>query len=193
MNDWTIYEKFTPNVFGIYHNTEKGIQKTILFIHTFHVFTHRNLSEAQAFLNTHPTPDTLITVADKLRYYRFTHELLQKDIAEIVHICRNTYASYEDDARISYDIEVMKRIAEYYKIPVTNLLDDYNLFLYEQPGLKLKQLRKSYHITQKTLSEFMHVQRNTIMEWEKGYHTMSFETYHLLFKTDFIKSHLNSR
>ena len=86
MNNWTIYEKFTSNVFGIYRNTEKGIQKTILFIHTFHVFTHRNLSEAQAFLNTHPTPDTLITVADKLRYYRFTHELLQKDVAQIVHI-----------------------------------------------------------------------------------------------------------
>lgn len=88
LKDWIIYDKLAPNLYSVYQDSSTGICRSILAVQTFHIFTHRNLSTAQAFLDSHPTFSSLKTVADKLRYYRFTHELLQMDVANALHIDR---------------------------------------------------------------------------------------------------------
>ena len=161
-------------------------------VQTFHVFTHRNLSTAQSFLNFHPDFSTLTTVADKLRYYRFSHELLQIDVADALHIHRQTYSSMEDSSRTTaYDLTVMKNLADFYQIPVENLLDDYNLFLYQNFGMQLRNLRTSFHLKQYELAKLLNVNKNAVLAWEHEWHIMPYETYHLLFKTDFLKQHCN--
>lgn len=193
LKGWIIYDKLTPNLYSIYQNTSTGICRSVLAIQTFHVFTHRNLSMAQAFLSSHPDPSTLVTVADKLRYYRFTHELLQMDVANAIHVHRETYSSMENSSRTAaYNLTDMKNLADFYQIPVKNLLDDYNLFLYQNFGMQLRNLRTSFHLKQYELAELLNVNKSAVLSWEHEWHIMPYETYHLLFQTDFLKQHCNS-
>ena len=135
LKDWIIYDKLAPNLYSVYQDSSTGICRSVLAVQTFHIFTHRNLSTAQAFLDSHPTFSSLKTVADKLRYYRFTHELLQMDVANALHIDRQTYSRMEDSSRTTaYNLADIKRLADFYQIPIENLLDDYNLFLYQNFG-----------------------------------------------------------
>lgn len=193
LSDWMIYDQLAPDFFAVHKSSKDGIRKSVLFVHAFHLFTHRNLSAAQSFLETHPNPDLLTTVADKLRYYRFSNELLQMDVAKILGIDRQTYAYMENSQRTTYDITVLETLAEFYQIPVENLLDDYNLFLRRNPGTLIKSLRKSYHITQRELAAMLNINRNAVCAWENEWHEISSQTFHLLFHTDFIQKHLDSR
>lgn len=78
------------------------------------------------------------------------------------------------------------------QIPVKNLLDDYNLFLYQNFGMQLRNLRTSFHLKQYELAELLNVNKSAVLSWEHEWHIMPYETYHLLFQTDFLKQHCNS-
>lgn len=193
LKDWIIYDKLAPNLYSVYQDSSTGICRSVLAVQTFHIFTHRNLSTAQAFLDSHPTFSSLKTVADKLRYYRFTHELLQMDVANALHIDRQTYSRMEDSSRTAaYNLADIKRLADFYQIPIENLLDDYNLFLYQNFGMQLRNLRTSFHLKQYELAKLLNVHKSAVLGWEHEWHIMPYETYHLLFQTDFLKQNCNS-
>ena len=68
------------------------------------------------------------------RWYRYRCGLCQRDIADYAGIDRGTYSGYEEFVRDYYPIEKMLKIAKLFSVPVTELLDEYNLFLYNGQG-----------------------------------------------------------
>ena len=74
-------------------------------------------------------------------------ELLQRDVAEYAGIKRATYSSYEENVRDYCPVDTLKRIAKLFEVDITNLLDDYNTFLYNGQAEQLKGLRKQLGLT----------------------------------------------
>ena len=95
------------------------------------------------------------------------NSMKQEDVAERAGIDRATYINYECSDREYYPIDKLKSIADLYNIEVTDLLDDYNLFLYEGQGKNIKSIRKNLRITQVELGQRLDVATGTIKRWEQ--------------------------
>ena len=105
-----------------------------LYIHSFRLVQPHTLVEAEKFNLIYTDPAQIDKIADKLRWYRYQHGLLQRDVADYAGLDRSTYSGYENTLRDYYPIEKMEKIAELFAVPVTDLLDEFNLFLYNGQG-----------------------------------------------------------
>ncbi len=117
------------------------------------------------------------TIPEKIRYYRHKHLLHQRDVANALNIERTVYQSCEYDTRDYYPIELLEKLADFYHITAENLMDEYHLFLYHDPGTQIKQFRKQHGYTQEQLADKLGVWKQSIRSWEKGYKKMSREHY----------------
>ena len=123
--------------------------------------------EAIEFLTSNPNPDLLSRTSEKLRWYRYKNNLLQKDIAKKIGIDRSTYIHYESTTHDLYPQDKLKKLANLFGINIKKLLDDYNLFLYNGQGKQIKALRNAMGLT---ISEFARLYKTypqTIRKWEK--------------------------
>ena len=98
-------------------------------------------------MRENPNPDKLKTTAEKLRWYRYYNNLLQKEVADIIGIDRSTYIHYESTDHDLYPQDKLHLLANLYKIDITDLLDDYNLFLYNGQAKQIKALRDGLGLT----------------------------------------------
>lgn len=108
--------------------------------------------------------------------------LLQKELADCIGVDRTTYIRYEDNVLDSYPLDKLSKAAEFLQIPLTALLDEYNLFLYNGQARQIKMLRKSLKLTQRELAELMGVGLGTVKKWEQGKVNMQKRNYLKLFE-----------
>ena len=78
-----------------------------------------------------------------------------------------TYHSYEEIGRDYYPIESMEKIAQLFEIPLEELLDEYNLFLYHGQGQQLRAMRAARNMTQSEYAQRLGVPLGNLKEWEK--------------------------
>lgn len=123
--------------------------------------------EAIHFLNSNPNPDLLKNTGEKLRWYRYKNNLLQKDVADKIGIDRSTYIHYESTTHDLYPKDKLKKLAHLFGVNIKKLLDDYNLFLYNGQGKQIKALRNSLGLTVKEFARLYNTTPNTVRNWEK--------------------------
>lgn len=166
-NPWKIHRKIS-NCFYVLYRLQRGrIRYAPLYIHSFRFITNRHLTKAQTFLFENPNPQILPNVSDKLKWYRYYNELLQSKVAKAMEIDRTTYSRYEENVIDVYPLDKLEFAAKLFQIEVTELLDDYNLFLYNGQGSYIKKLRKSLKLTQSEFAKMFYVPLGTLKKWEQ--------------------------
>lgn len=170
----------------LYRQTRNGYEYAPMYVHSFFFVNHRNLTEVEKFFLKYKNAEDITSTAEKLRFYRYRTGLMQKEVAEAIGIDRTTYVDYEREVRDHYPKEDLKKLAELFHVEVTNLLDDYNKFLYDGQEVKLKELRKGLCLTQNGLANRLGRNCATIRKWEHGLIRVSKETYVKLFKSDYL-------
>ncbi len=144
-----------------------GVKYAPLYIHSFQLLQPRKLLEAERFNIQYTDPAKIATVADKLRYYRHKKALRQKDVAEKTGIHLATYCAYEqEDRKIPYPFEKLGKVAELFDAKITDLLDQYNLFLYNGQGQQIRALRQSLGLTKKEFGKLYGFHAHTVNQWE---------------------------
>ena len=134
----------------------------------FPLLAPRKLLDAQKFNIRYTDPPQITEIADKLRWYRYQHALMQKEVAEQIGIDRTTYIHYEEYGRDYYPIEHMEKLAGLYDVSVEELLDEYNLFLYKGQGEQIQKIRQGLGLTQKQYAEQLGVPPGTLKQWEQN-------------------------
>ena len=124
--------------------------------------------EAEKFNIRYSDPSKINNIPDWLRWYRYRCGLRQRDVADYAGIDRSTYSGYEEFVRDYYPIEKMLKIAELFSIPVTKLLDGYNLFLYNGQGEQIRKMREARNMTQKEFAHRLGVPYGTLRRWEQN-------------------------
>jgi len=119
-----------------------------LFIHSFPLLAPHHLLESEKFNIRFSDPSEITEIADKLRWYRYSKALLQREIADYIGVDRSTYIHYEEYGRDYYPLEHMEKLAALYGVPVTELLDDFNMFLYNDQGKQIREKRLALGMTQ---------------------------------------------
>lgn len=148
-----------------------------LYIHSFRFLTNRHLTKAQYFLFENPNPEKLVTVSDKLKWYRYQNGLLQSEVAKVMKVDRTTYSRYEENVLEAYPLDKLAKAAELFHIDITSLLDDYNLFLYNGQGQQIKRLRKSLKLTQSQFAKYINTPLGTLKKWEQNRVNIQKSTY----------------
>lgn len=128
---------------------------------------NRHLTKVQQYLYDHPDPERLTTISDKLKWYRIQRGYLQHDVAKTMGVNRTTYSHYEENELDAYPLDKLSKAADLFGIPVTALLDDFNLFLYNGQGKQIKGLRKSMRLTQSQFAEYLGISLGTLKNWEQ--------------------------
>lgn len=154
-----------------------------LYIHSFPLVIPHHILEAEKFNLRYASPSQIIETADKLRWYRYQHGLLQKEVALLVGIDRSTYIHYENSEVEYYPVEIMKKIAALYDIPVTALLDEYNTFLYHNQGKQIKEWRKALRMTQREYADYLGVSFGNLQNWEQNNVRMVKRTWERFFRS----------
>ena len=156
--NWYILTNHTPDVAKQYP----------LYIESFKYSTPHHLVESEKFNILYPDLSTITSTADKLRWYRYKHSLLQKDVALIIGVDRTTYSRYETNENDFYPIEHINKLSELYDVPITELLDDYNLFLYNDQGEQIRAIRQGLGLTQSAYAKMLGVPLGTLKKWEQN-------------------------
>lgn len=138
------------------------------YIHSFRLVQPHTFVEAEKFSMRYSDPSQIDNTPDKLRWYRYSCGLLQRDVAEYAGMDRSTYSSYEEIGRDYYPIENMLKISELFSVPVTELLDDYNLFIYHNQGEQIKKMRENRNMTQREFARRLGVPYGTLQQWEQN-------------------------
>ena len=163
-------------------HTIKAVRYAPLYIHSFQLVQPHTIVEAEKFNIRYSDPSQINNTPDKLRWYRYKQGLRQKDVAEYAGIERSTYSSYEEIGRDYYPIGTMRKIAELFSVPVTELLDEFNLFLYHGQGQRIKQARALKGMTQKEYAKYLGVPFGTLQQWEQERISISKNTWENLKK-----------
>lgn len=148
-----------------------------LYIHTFSFVIPKNSTNLRKFEEKYPNPKLINHTGTKIRYFRYKRGLHQKDLADYVGFTRSAMVYYENEERDFYEIDVLEKIAELLKVDLLDLLDDYNMFLYQGQSAKLKELRKEKGLTQRQLAEHLGVDITKIKGWEQNKARMSKSSY----------------
>lgn len=160
----------------------KAIKFAPLVILSFPLLAPHHLLEAEKFNIRFTNPAQITEAADKLRWYRYREALLQREVAALVGIDRSTYIHYESGETEYFPLEVMEKIAALYSIPVTDLLDEYNTFLYRGQGRQIKERRKSLRMTQREYADYLGVSFGSLQNWEQDNVRMFKRTWERYFK-----------
>lgn len=116
-------------------------------------------------------------IADKIKWLRHKKGLLQKDVADYLNIDRTSYVAYEKNSRGSYNINHLKKLAELFEIDITQLLDEYNMFLYKGQAKLLKYIRKELNVTQKDFAYMIDMTKHDVSNWEQSRTVLSKNTW----------------
>lgn len=180
-SEWKVYRQLSDQLFILYRQQHNTLSYKVLYIHKFTFKIPSWISSAEKYLLLYSTPDRLQKTSQKIKYYRHKNCMYAQDVASYLGIDRKSYSRYEELSTEYCSLPLLEKLALLYQIPVTELLDDYHLFLYNGQGNTVLQFRKSLHLTQQELAEKLNVNKVTVRCWEKEYHRMTRETYNSLF------------
>lgn len=109
-------------------------------------------------------------------------------MAIAMKIDRTTYSRYEENILETYPLDKLSKAAELFQIDVTDLLDDYNLFLYHNQGQQIKRLRKSLNFTQSEFAKYIDTPIGTLKSWEQNRVNIQKRNFEKLLQLQNVKS-----
>lgn len=109
--------------------------------------------------------------------------LRQKDIAEYLIIHLSLYNNYENPGYEQFPVRDLEKLADFYHLRMSELLDTYHLFLYQHQISSLKSFRKDNSLTQRQLADILGVSRTALQCWENGYRNLPKDIYKKLLES----------
>lgn len=97
-------------------------------------------------------------------------------------ISRNTYMNLETGNLNSFDRATADKLAKIFEIPIYDLLDGYNRFLWGGQAQQIKQYRESCGMGVKPFAKQMGIPIRCLQAWENGQKVVSLKSWEKYFK-----------
>ena len=165
---WRVFCRLGSRVYLMIQNLSGAVKFSPLFIYSFPLLAPHHLLESEKFNLRFADPGTMTETADKLRWHRYRKAMLQREVADYIGVERSTYIHYETVGRDYYPIENMRKLAALFGVPVTELLDDFNKFLYYDQGKQIREKRMSLNMTQREYADKLGVSLCNLKKWERN-------------------------
>ena len=179
--DWRILEQISPNFYILSHSYDTHVQYAPLYITRFALNAPRKQLEAQLFQNRWGSYEAIDNIPDRLRWLRHSRGLMQKEVAEIAGVSRSVYIDLETGAAKQMPVQAADKLAQFYDVPVTELLDDYSRFLLNDPPAQLRQRRMESGMTRGAFAQQLGTSLSNLERWETGKCTISYKCWERFF------------
>lgn len=179
---WKVFAQFSESNYLMCRTEDNIVRYAPLCIHTFRLIAPRKLLEAQLFNQQYHNYEEIDNVPDRLRWCRHHMGLMQKEVAEQIGITRGHYIDFEVGYVDYYPKEIVDKLAAFYEIPVTDLLNDYNLFLYKGQGKMIREYRESLGLKKKAFAKMIGLDPNLLRAWESDQKRMNIHSWKKYFK-----------
>jgi len=153
-----------------------------MYIHRFSPEMFSVSRQRQQFMRQYDLYDDIRSVGDRLRWCRYSKGLGQKEAAQIAGVTRAIYIDIECGVTQRMPGEMARRLAAYYEVPVTDFLDEYNLFLLNGQAEQIRANREARGLSQKQYAQKIGMPLSNLREWETGRKTISRNCWERYFK-----------
>ena len=176
---WLLFEQIAPRIFLI---SRGGTLFAPLCLHSFHLPPACRISEAKKLPHLGGSYAQAVTVPERLRWHRQRLGLMQKEVAAKVGTSTPLYLDMENGACLHYPAPVMDKLANLYQVPVDDLLDDYNHFLYSGQAQQLLAVRQRLGLSRPKFAAKTGISVSSIRSWETGQKLVSRKCWEKYFK-----------
>ncbi|NFJ62198.1 helix-turn-helix transcriptional regulator [Clostridium botulinum] len=107
------------------------------------------------------------TMGEKIKKYRLLRGLTQKDLSIQTNIKGSAIGTYETD-KIYPPMEKLEKIAEALDVDTNVFMDDYYIFISNNPKSFFKDLLVKNNLTVKEISNFLGVHKTMYNRWLDG-------------------------
>lgn len=170
---WRILERFSADLYLISRTQDSYVRYAPLYIHRFPLCAPRKILEATDLNRQYHRYEEIQSVPDRLRWLRHSRGLMQKEVAVIAGVSRSVYVDLETGAAKQMPAGVADKLAHFYGVPVTELLDDYSRFLLNDPPAQFRQRRMESGMTREAFAQRLGTSLSNLERWETGKCTIS--------------------
>lgn len=182
MPKWKVFAQVSPD-FYILCRTDHGKPRFApLALHRFRLIAPPNLPKAQRFTRQYHSYEEIGSVPDRLRWCRLQMGLLQREVAERVGVITPFYIDMETGGCEHTPAAVVDRLAELYGVPVTDLLDGYNRFLYDGQARQILAIRQRAGLSRAAFARKTGISESSLRAWETETKTISKKCWERYFR-----------
>ena len=113
-----------------------------LYVHSFALCAPRKILEATQFHQRYRRYEEIASIPDRLRWCRHSKGLTQVEAAQKVGMTRHAYKAVEEGLTQRLEPEQAERLAQFYGVPVTDFLDEFNQFRYDGQAVRIRAYRE---------------------------------------------------
>ena len=137
-----------------------------LYIHTFRLIAPHWSQKALQSGGQYRSYNEIPCGPKRLRWCREQKGLLQRQVAESVGLSRQQYMDLENGTASHCPNEIADKLATLFGVPVFDLLDDYNRFLYEGQGKLIQEYRTRLGLGESAFAKEYHIPARSLSAWE---------------------------
>ena len=100
----------------------------------------------------------------------------------MVGISEGVYMGLEKARNEYYEKDVVDKLAELFRIPVQDLLDEYNAFMYNDPAKQIHEYRMSLGMGTERFARKIGTSETCVRSWEKNTKLISRKSWEKYFK-----------
>lgn len=145
-----------------------------LYIHSFSLSAPRRLPQGRY--------EEIENVSDKLRWLRAHRDVPKETVADQVGLTLRAYRDLEAGTTQHIQPETLKGLADYYGVPITDLLDEYHQFLYDGQAYRIRTYRESLGMQKKCFARTYGIPIRSLQVWENGKKVISRQCWERYFK-----------
>ena len=160
-----------------------GVHYAPLAITTIRLRLPRKQLADGGFALSYQTLDEIESMADKLRWLRLQRGWKQTDVAQLIGVSRATYIDLETGVTDYCPAQVSDKLAALYGFHVSDLLDEYNLFLYTGQGKLIRRIRSEFGLSQKQFAAYIGAAERSVGDWEHERKRLSKASWNKYFST----------
>jgi len=146
---WRILDRLSGNLYVLSQTQNSIVRYAPLFIHSFALCAPRKILEATQFNQRYRRYEEIDNVPDRLRWCRHSRRLMQVEVADKVGMTHSVYKAIEEGFTQHIEPEKVDRLAQFYGVPVTDFLDEFNHFLYDGQAVRIRAYRESFGMGKK--------------------------------------------
>lgn len=148
-----------------------------LYVHSFVPGAPRQTVEATRFCQRYHRYEEIDNVPDKLRWCRHSKGLMQAEVAQQIGIGVGAYKAIEAGNVQRIPTETAQRLAQFYRVPVADFLDEYNLFLHRGQADCIRAMRIKAGLNRQAFAQRYDIPLRSLEAWENGKKIVSYKSW----------------
>ena len=167
----------------MYRYEDGNVRYAPLYITKFRLIAPRKIMEAQRINQQFSCYEDIETIPDRMRWCRHQKGLMQIEVANLIGVSRKSYINIENGNLIRYEKKIVDKLAELFGIPVNDLLDDYNRFLYNGQGRLISEYREMIGMNLNQFARMLGVDPIMLRNWENDKKRITVNSWEKHFKS----------